>query len=295
MELLTNSIPQAFFYLPAPGTMVGASWSLNGVSKGSLVPVAGTDPNKFHVDLPYTQSEGTVVVTWQFTVTGTSGTQTAVQYYDLVTPYLDVIELADTFSLSSAKATELESQVRHVINAHCGQSFGFGTKTLTVQGQDGYATLPERLINLTKINDAFGNAVYDTSVVVNDSFLGAYAYSIDGDGWFLKYYSNGHTYTPGLWTVTGVIRTPDTYYNPALTITGDWGWFSVPQPVKEAAKILANLYFNIEGDYRDQYLTSMTAADWRIQFKDGAFRRTGSVKADQLLDQYVTRSGWVVF
>jgi hypothetical protein len=38
----------------------------------------------------------------------------------------------------------------------------------------------------------------------------------------------------------------------------------------------------------------MTAADWRIQFYSGAYLRTGNVRADQLLADYVVTRGWGV-
>ena len=64
--------------------------------------------------------------------------------------------------------------------------------------------------------------------------------------------------------------------------------------VKEAAKLLVNDYACAEQTYRDRYLTSMTAADWRIQFHSGAFLKTGNVRADQLLRDFVLKGGWAV-
>jgi len=77
-------------------------------------------------------------------------------------------------------------------------------------------------------------------------------------------------------------------------ISGVWGYEAVPESVKEAARLLVNDYACADSQYRDRYLTSMTAADWRIQFNSGAFVRTGNVRADQLLSEYVTTRGWGV-
>ncbi len=70
-------------------------------------------------------------------------------------------------------------------------------------------------------------------------------------------------------------------------ITGDWGYKSVPAPVKEAARLLVNDYACSEQLYRDRYLESIKAADWRLQFSSRAWEYTGNVRADQLLSEYV--------
>jgi hypothetical protein len=76
-------------------------------------------------------------------------------------------------------------------------------------------------------------------------------------------------------------------------ISGQWGWNSVPAAVQEAAALLAHDYACADVLYRDRYLTSMTAADWRIQFNAGAFSDTGNVRANQLLEEYVIKNNWV--
>jgi hypothetical protein len=130
-------------------------------------------------------------------------------------------------------------------------------------------------------------------------------YQIGDDGYTLRYYNWGvppvkadawglHMHTGG------VIHNPNhvslnTFKDGNIyTVDGNWGWEEVPAAVKEAAKLLVNDYACADAQYRDRYLTSMTAADWRIQFNSGAFKGTGNVRADQLLSDFVVTRGWGV-
>jgi hypothetical protein len=147
--------------------------------------------------------------------------------------------------------------------------------------------LPSRLINLEDVANANGY------------------FTVSDDGWTLRTLTWGvppvkADYYGLHMHVGGVIHNPNNVKIGSWSdgyeyeVTGTWGWEFVPQPVKEAARLLAADYADPDSEYRDRYLTSMTAADWRIQFHSGAFQKTGNVRADQLLSQYVLKSGWAV-
>ena len=89
----------------------------------------------------------------------------------VVTPILELWEIQDILEGGTVEeATQLESAVRHVINAHTGQSFGIEEKTLTVTGSGNNAlNLPERLISITTLNGL-------------ENLPGTY--SIDPSGWY---------------------------------------------------------------------------------------------------------------
>lgn len=149
-------------------------------------------------------------------------------------------------------------------------------------------SLPSKLISLTDVNGDLGSTHYD----------------VVGDGWYLMFFPWGvppvkadyyglHMHTGG------VIHNPNhvkmgQFEKRIFDINGVWGYEEVPQRVKEAAKLLVNDYACGDAAYRDRYLTSMTAADWRIQFHSGAFAKTGNVRADQLLSDFVLQRGWAV-
>lgn len=288
MELFRGTAPKVKFYLPTSDTTVtGATWALDGVDNGVVSPSAPAD-GAVEVQLPYLQYDGELAINWSFSIPG-SGTYTDRAYYDVVTPILtkqEVLEIYET-PLTDAEYYKVETAVRHIINAHCGQTFGKSIGTWTVRGDGtGSLRLPARLIEVLNVNGEISDY-----------------YSVVSDGFNLRHYPYAEVNIKadiGTQELGGVIYDPYSIHreryaeSSTYRIYGIWGYNSVPATVKEAAKLLINDYACADVAYRDRYLTSMTAADWRIQFNSGAFINTGNVRADQLLEPYVLRRGWAV-
>lgn len=264
---------------------------------------------RYRITIPYylTIEEGVVSVNWSFIYEENSTVHVFNKTDDihLVTPYVDLNEVQTILgSNENFTAAEIEKAVRYVINAYCGQSFGKRFDTLLVPGTgEKRLHLPERLIDLMTIEPyGFGYKVYDKTVIVDDTWPGKDWFQVHGDGWFLQggnWLGEGvKSDSYGYYSVTGPIYNP--YGNRTgiygvgrpLYIGGTWGWQEVPHEVTEAAKLLINDYACDEGLYRDRYVGNMKAADWRIEFNEGTFARTGNVRADQLLSKYVIRRGW---
>lgn len=290
MELLTHTVPTIAFNLPTTDTVMSSvTWAKNGVAQTpNLVPSAPLNDTVL-VKLPYQTEEGTITVTWNFMV----GTQSASRTtrYEVVTPYIDLFEIKAMAGpqTTDTEVAKMESAVRHIINAHTGQTFGKETSTKTVYGAGGRAlALPSRLLSVNTINGLAMPA----------------SFNIDADGWYLTHQAYGvpplRADYYGLHEVNGVIENPygvrynSFIKNARFDIAGTWGWEDVPSAVTEAARLLVNDYGSGDSLYRDRYLVSMTAADWRIQFTNGAFAKTGNVRADQLLSDYVLKRGWAV-
>lgn len=274
-------------------TLTAADGTTRDLSIEQDAPPTGID-DRYHVVLTMadTQNEGDIKVTWEFSINDVDVEK--VDQFSVVTPYLSISEIKDILGEDATddEAREAEAGVRHIINAHCGQTFGkfVGKRSITGSG-DTNLRMPQRLISYSTIN---GNAYWNDILALR------------GGGWFL---SRKHVYAPSIradfdgWHQdpnSGVITAP---YSRAYgtfqehfeyEIDGIWGWESVPEPVKAAAKLLVNDYACGDSLYRDRFLTSMTAADWRIQFHEGAFSNTGNVRANQLLAEFVLRRGWVV-
>ena len=213
---------------------------------------------------------------------------------NMVTPILSFAEIreidANVFA-SDAEATKIEKAVRHIIQAYTGQEFGQFIGEKAVKSSGGPVLfLPAKLQAIT----AFNGQLFDSA-----HFL------ISEDGYTLRHYPWGvppvkadyhglHMHTGGVIHNPNSVRVGQFKDGHHYRINGSWGYDEVPAQVKEAAKLLVNDYACADAQYRDRYLQSMTAADWRIQFNGGAFVRTGNVRADQLLSDYVVTRGWGV-
>lgn len=293
MELLTGRANSV--YLDGEASWgVTANWTFNGEPKGSLSPTHTGET--WTATLPYILQEGVAEVTWSGTITG-MGAFTTTNKYFVVTPYLTRRQIREFWDDGTDEEIDrAEAGVRHIINAHTGQTFGKFTGTkLAVGNGENTLTLPARLISFTDITlNTPGLELYGT-------------YQISGDGWYLKptvFPSEGYTIKSDITDYT--VGTNGVIYNPygrrvgvfqkdvSYAIDGVWGYESIPEAVVEAAKLLVNDYAANDSIYRDRYLESLTSPDWRIQFHSGAFRQTGNVRADQLLANYVLKRGWAV-
>lgn len=266
-------------------------------------PPAGID-DRYQVNLTVadTSEEGRLSVDWAFAMNSVSVTKT--DRFDVVTPYLSIAEVKAIYTTATdEQAKELEAAVRHIINAYTGQNFGKETKTLTVEGHGERALrLPERLMSITGLSTL--TATLDPNSVI-----------IVSDGWYIKKGWAAELTTleteSTYWGAADVSGTPGEpgYEKPShghiiyapnvgpkptvwkddypFQITGTWGYEDVPRPVVEAAKLLVNDYACAESIYRDRFLKSIRAADWRFEFNSRAYDSTGNVRADQLLAEYV--------
>jgi hypothetical protein len=161
----------------------------------------------------------------------------------------------------------------------------FRGTTVIIRNDSTQLALPMPLITFTDMSDDM--FTFDPA-----------SFAIRGEGWFLggkpgAYWTikdappedvlddfNNVIYAPG------VIKKRDFAYTSVYSITGDWGYESVPYPVVQAARLLISDYACQDSSYRDRYLESIKAADWRMQFTQAAYDGTGNLKADQLLNPY---------
>lgn len=322
MEIYVETPREVTIPLPLGFTGVTYTITKNGITSSPANPVSPTTTS-VNVKIPYAQTinEGEGIINVSFTMdaiqyTGSTAKKVS---FDVVTPYLTMEQskaiLADA-TLTDTEVMEVEQAVRYIINAHCGQSFGKRVKDQVVVGSGETAlALPERLMDITGLKTL--------SAVLNPSSTWIIA-----DGWYLKkrYHDivSEIQNTSVYWNGEGVYdfeefpssapngRIPDRHGHGQIiaapgaragtkwkddypfTITGTWGYSQVPLSVVEAAKLLMNDYACSEQAYRDRYLDSVTAADWRLQFNAQAFLNTGNVRADQLLNNYVMKRGWAI-
>jgi hypothetical protein len=268
-------------------------------------PTGVTQRFEATIGMAHTQTQGVLEVIWDLSIDSFEFEK--IDYLEVVTPYLSLSEVKKIYTdATDEQAAEVEASVRHIIEAHTGQTFGFSKdETVSVEGHGESALrLPKRLVELKGVSTL-------------TAILNPLAAAITSDGWYLK---KGWSYevTPVVsdslyWTGddydTNAAPGEPGYEKPShgpitvapgaggrgtpwrddypFEITGDWGYKTVPAPVKEAAKLLVNDYACSEAMYRDRYLDSIKAADWRLEFSSRAWESTGNVRADQLLSEYV--------
>lgn len=311
MEIYRGTAGTATFVPPTGTTSIdGAVWYYRGDEPTGLTPETNP-PTTMVVDpwtpgdavatgaLPYVQYDGEIIVKWTFQIGST--TYDEYQYYQVVTPILTTSEIQSIITgtdyyadgeFTSQEIIDLEVATRKVIEAHTHQTFGKSVGTWRVRGRgERYLRLPARLVYFTEVVGTNVSSLY-----------------VGGDGWYLlsippngvipriradyeEINSNTHLDIPiRAPYISGMNVFPS---GQTIAISGVWGYHYVPTAVKEAAKLILN-DIATDGIYRDRYLTSMTAADWRIQFNPQAFTGTGNARADKLLAEYVVPIGMAV-
>ncbi|ASR77317.1 hypothetical protein FDI36_gp206 [Streptomyces phage NootNoot] len=282
MEIYRDTTSTVTLEHPVTGTLTADVMRGDAVISADQPVTSSGGIHTTTIDWSLTEYDGTLKVVWKKTGFSRS------TYVEVVTPIIPLFQLEALLEdVSQQDRYDAEAVARRIIEVYTGQSFGKFRGTKDVAGNDSSRlALPMPLISFTDMTDS--TLSYDPS-----------AFRITGEGWFLGQapgawwtikqappeevldeFHSGVIYAPG------VIKKRDFSYTAVYTITGDWGYESVPYPVVQAAKLLISDYACQDASYRDKYLESMKAADWRIQFTQAAYDGTGNLKADQLLEPY---------
>lgn len=281
MEIYRDTTSTVTLEHPVTGPLTADIYRGDEVISANQVVTSTSGKHTTNIDWSLTEYDGTLKIVWK--KTGFSRTT----WEEVVTPIIPLSELTALLDdVSDEDRRDAEAVVRRIIEAYTGQSFGKFRGTELVNGNDSsQLALPRPLLTFTDMSD-------DMFTFDVNSFI------IRGNGWFLggkpgAYWTikdappeevlddfNNVIYAPG------TIKKRDFAYTSVYTIVGDWGYESVPYPVIQAARLLISDYACQDTTYRDKYLESMKAADWRVQFTQGAYDGTGNLKADQLLNDY---------
>lgn len=300
MEIYRNETAQIKLIVPV--TAVDGSFTVTATDGDTVLytfPTVTAITGGYQVTLPFSlvDRDRAFRINWNFQYVEASVTKdySSKSYVEVVTPYATVTEIRTALGtmpvMTDDELKRVERRIRGVIENYTGQKFGFytGTKKIQSRGEDDLS-LPARLITLTTVDGTMYNDIAN--------------FQTRGDGWFLGRATDVNSSDqiwdniiddsgtgPG-WRSKDPITYPGRFRrglwrdNVVYTITGEWGYEDVPFNVKEAALILIEDNICPDSEYRDRYIEDVKTADYQYSYTPGAFRGTGSVIADQLLDEY---------
>lgn len=258
-----------------------------------LTTLSVTGSNPYIVAIPYqfTIKQQNLRVDWTFTVASQPIVQSEFLY--VVTPYISLANLSTLNSTTSAYTNDqlkmLEQTVRTVINNYCAQYFGSQNKTIQieVQQQRGYIlNLPERCWNVNSIysqydsnTDLFSTGVW--KLTDPHTLMTNFHYQM-GDIFYEDYLITGPLPAPITFSDQHFFRA-HSYW---LTVTGDFGWQTVPADIMWAAKRLANTYSCNDDTYRVKQVQTVGSNTWTVGYNPGVYNSTGDLDVDKVLDNY---------
>jgi hypothetical protein len=291
MEIYRNEL--ANVALKVPVTSSTGTIDVEAYDGSTLLhsfPTVDAVSGGYQVTLPFSlvSFDREFVVKWSFDYLENGQTKTYSQNIPVKvsTPYVSLDDISANIPDINSYATDAEviraeRRIRGIIDNYAGQSFGrFVGKRQVIGAGDSQLKLPERLVSITNLSGS--NVLQGVSI---PDF-----YSVRGDG----YYVGISNPTPeGDYVFENVIRDPDSMWNRGgfrdnvvYTVEGVWGYDEVPTEVKEAALILIEETLCPQAVYRDRYLKAISGDGWRYEFTPSAYSGTGSVIADQLLEQF---------
>lgn len=208
-------------------------------------------------------------------------------------PYASIEDLRSIPELSEYSDEELKSMERlvaKIIDAYCGQSFGYEYDTVkTSFGHNSdFLWLPERLwkiYDVTILDDYVSVLRNPEGDIVGKDFdsrsVGEYVVLDQDNPWRIRNRRNIDYETLSV-TKSGRFFKSGSIY----AVRGDWGYPFVPVQITEATKILVKTYFYDDATYRERYITSIRAGNWRMEFQATGDETTGSANADMILTAY---------
>lgn len=286
MEIYTGSAEKVKVRVPFTATAVDIK-AYNGDVLLHTFSTVVKETDGYSVTLPFflVDADRNFVLKWHFDYTENGPrTYDATTEINVVTPYAEVDEIREALGVSNTLFTDAElrraeRRVRGVIEGYTGQSFGRYIGTRTVRGAgDTQLKLSDRLVSIDTLAGAY--------VIPDPTY-----YDVRGGGYYIgttvPYPEDGDL------VFTEVIRDPDSMYknhvfrdNVVYTITGVWGWESVPTAVKDAALLLIEDSLDPDSEYRERYGAIVRAADWTFEYHDKAYDGTGNATADRLLEPF---------
>lgn len=251
----------------------------------AVAPTAGFDGYTVSIPWEFLAEDRDFVIEWEVTYVegGVTKKYEQAQFIQLITPILSLAEVQRISGWTDQEEIkDLERRVRYAIQSYTGQNFGRFRAQMNIPGSgDNYLALPAPLLKVYSANFP------TTHVQITN---GGLLIRVPEKIWFgikdapPEYVLDQFHYTNGPISVRG----HNLFFNERVThkINGLWGYYEVPADVQQAARMLVADYSCDESLWRDRYINSVRAGNWRFEVHDLAFNGTGNVAVDQILLGY---------
>lgn len=193
--------------------------------------------------------------------------------FEEVMEALGVDDAGDQYEITWTQYSVLETSVRKMIETYCLQDFSHWKGAQVVYGPPGFIFLPQYMEKL----DSVSVSASDVYLVTPGSPQNRYVLSESGTS--LATLNNYQTQT---------IFDNNNKTNVHHTVSGTWGYATIPPAITEAAMELIRIYMVDDFDARRKFLSDITNdAQISVHFNWGSYvDSTGNPVADYLLKPY---------
>lgn len=260
--------------LPVSPTQFQVSIESAGGKTEALIPELNGRIFTFEVPFKHLKYDGPVNVAVDFE--HEQEEHTLNYQFQVVTPVLTADDFSDKqLAQLGDSLPELERLVRHVIEAHTGQQFGYFKETYYVSPNTRRLTFraPMRIFSGT------------SDVVVTGAVTPNMPFVLYDDGLTAVFEDDHHIKTDTILFPGAAKRTR------MREISGVFGYLTVPEGVRQAALLIAGMWGCDQTKWADRYIKTIRSADWNVTYDGGAYTGTGSARADLLLAPYVVNGG----
>lgn len=267
-----------------------------------------TDIGTYQIIIPfqYCDRNRKFKIVWSYEVGGVEASH--VYYTDVVTPYANMADVLEDLNIGTDPSDpnyrtyhELqmaEKYARKLIESYTEQSFFLYDDTQIVYGHGSdILPLPFRIYEMHKL--------YENDVLLVDNIeeVNNWIYTpIVSESNFGIRINRQSTIDNVVYSANGLVPPSINEYgyhgafkrDSRYTISGRFGWSSVPDNVEEACIVLIQQFFDKDTAWRNKYVKNVSAFDWKFEYMESAHTGTGNLYADQLLAPYVV-NGMVAF
>jgi hypothetical protein len=249
-------------------------------------------------DLSITDSAKELKAEWVYEVEGYPVSK--IHDVSIIQPYTDISQSIDSLGLGSdysdpnhktySELIDAEKYARKVIEKYTQQKFYIYEDTSVVYGAGtDVLSLPNRIEKIDQIS------VNDILLIDNINNVNNWGIPVQiTESNFGIRVNRANMLDNAVYTANGMVPPTINDYaglfnkDARYTITGKYGWSSVPSDVEIACIELMKDYFSKDKVWRNKYIKSISTFDWQFDFNSSTFSGTGNNYVDQLLLPYVT-------